>query len=159
MTAFRCGPSGIIYSDTISTVRSGLSHIKRVLLDTLQRGRVEHRFLFTTDGFEMYEWAAKELLLGVCIYGQVIKNRRENRVVRVDRRLSLGTQAELEEALFHSEDSSTLNTSLVVSARVGVFTHGLLQFSATAPALLPGRIHQPGGVLSILLDAYCRTVP
>ncbi len=88
-------------------------NIKRVLLDTLRRGRVEHRFLFTTDGFEMYEWAAKRLLPGVCIYGQVIKKRRENRVVQADRRLLLGTPAELEEALFHSEDSSTLNTSFV----------------------------------------------
>ena len=61
----------------------------------------------------MYEWAAKRLLRGVCIYGQVIKKRRENRVVRVDRRLLLGTQAELEEALFYSEDSSTLNTSFI----------------------------------------------
>ena len=63
--------------------------------------------------YAMYEWAAKRLLRGVCIYGQVIKQRRENRVVRVDRRLLLGTQAELEEALFYSEDSSTLNTSFV----------------------------------------------
>ncbi len=43
--------------------RRNFRNIKRVLLDTLQRGRVEHRFLFTTDGFEMYEWAAKRLLL------------------------------------------------------------------------------------------------
>ena len=61
----------------------------------------------------MYEWATKRLLLGVCIYGQVIKKRRENRVVKVDRRLLLGTPAKLEEALFHSEDSRTLNTSFV----------------------------------------------
>ncbi len=39
--------------------RRNFLNIKRVLLDTLRRGRVEHRFLFTTDGFEMYEWAAK----------------------------------------------------------------------------------------------------
>ena len=50
---------------------------------------------------------------GACIFGQVIKKRRENRVVRVDRRLLLGTGAELERALFHSEDSSTLNASFV----------------------------------------------
>ena len=93
--------------------RRNFRNVNRVLLDTLQRGRVEHRFLFTTDGFEMYEWAAKRLLKGVCIYGQVIKKRRENRVVKVDRRLLLGIQAELEKALFHSEDSSTLNTSFV----------------------------------------------
>ncbi len=93
--------------------RRNFRNIKRVILNTLQRGRVEHRFLFTTDGFEVYEWAAKRLLKGVCIYGQVIKKRRENRVVRVNRRLLLGTQAALEEALFHSEDSSTLNTSFI----------------------------------------------
>ncbi len=105
-----------VWSRLWISVEIGRRHflnIKRVMLDTLQRGRVERRFLFASDGFEMYEWAAKRLLLGVCIYGQVIKKSRENRVVRVDRRLLLGTPAELEEALFHSEDSSTLNTSFV----------------------------------------------
>ena len=71
--------------------RRNFRNIKRVLLDTLQRGHVEHGFLFTTDGIEMYEWAAKRLLRGFCLYGQVIKKRRENRVVKVDRRLLLGT--------------------------------------------------------------------
>ncbi len=93
--------------------RRNFRDIKKVMTDTLQRGRIEHLFLFTTDGFEMYEWVAKRLLSGICIYGQVIKKRRENRVVRVDRRLLLGTQAELEEALFHSEASNTLNTSFI----------------------------------------------
>ena len=93
--------------------RRNFRNIKRVLLDILRRGHVEHDFLFTTDGFEMYEWAAKRLLRGVCIYGQVIKKRRENRVVKFDRRLLLGTEAELEKALFHSADSSTLDTSFV----------------------------------------------
>ncbi len=83
------------------------------MLDTLQRGRIESRFLFTTDGFEMYEWAAKRFLPGIYIYGQVIKRRRENRVVHVDRRLLLGRRSDLEEALFHSEDSSTLNTAFI----------------------------------------------
>ncbi len=108
--------------------RRSLQQIKNAILNTLQRGLLKHRFLFTTDEFEMYEWAAKRLLLGVCIYGQVIKKRRENRVVRVDRRLLLGTQGELEEALFHSEDSSTLNTSFVerhnLTIRQGALLHG-----------------------------------
>ena len=93
--------------------RRNFRNIKGVMLNTLERGRVEHRFLFTTDGFEVDEWAAKRLLKGVCVYGQVITKRRENRVIRVNRRLPLGTDAELEEALFHSEDSSTLNTSFI----------------------------------------------
>ncbi len=53
-------------------------NIKRVMRQGLQRGRIEHRFLFTTDGFEMSEWAVKRLFLGVCIYGQVIKKHRES---------------------------------------------------------------------------------
>ncbi len=93
--------------------RRNFRHIKKVILSTLQRGILQHRFLFTTDGFEMYEWAAKRFMGGVCIFGQVIKKRRENRVVQVNRRLLLGTNAELEETLFHSEDSSTLNTSFI----------------------------------------------
>ena len=88
--------------------RRNFRNAKRVVLDTMLRGRVEHLFLFTTDGFEVYEWVAKRLLRGICVYGQAVKKRRENRVVRVDRRLLLGTQAELDEALFRSEDSSTL---------------------------------------------------
>ena len=93
--------------------RRSLRQIKNTILDTLRRGLLERRFLFTTDGFERYEWAANRLLSGICIYGQVIKKRRENRVVRVDRRLLLGTALELNEALFHSGDSSTLDTSFV----------------------------------------------
>ena len=69
------------FDDERRLLRRNFRNIKTVMLDTLERGRVQRRFLFTTDGFEVYEWAAKRLLVGVCIYGQVIKKRRENRVV------------------------------------------------------------------------------
>ncbi len=48
-----------------------------------------------------------------CVYGQVIKTRRNHRVVRVERRLKLGTARRLKRALLESEDSETLNTSFV----------------------------------------------
>jgi len=52
--------------------------------------------------------------LGVsCICAQVIKKRRNNRVIRVDRNLIIGTDNQLESSLFNSEDSSTINTSFV----------------------------------------------
>ena len=100
---------------SVAVGRRNFRNVKGVLLDTLQRGRVEHRFLFTTDGFEMYERAVKRLLAGVCVYGQVIKKRRDNRVIRVDLRLLLGTQAELEQALLiqsslDSEERTRNNT-------------------------------------------------
>ena len=93
--------------------RRSLRNIRKVISETIQRGHIRKRFLFTTDGFEMYEWAVRKLLFGVCIYGQVIKKRRDNRVIRVDRRLIIGTGSQLEKALFNSEDSSTLNTSFI----------------------------------------------
>ena len=61
---------------TVIVGRRNFKNIKQLILNTLERGRIEARFLFTTDGFEMYEWVAKRLLAGVCIYGQVIKKRR-----------------------------------------------------------------------------------
>jgi hypothetical protein len=48
-----------------------------------------------------------------CIYGQVIKARRKNRVVSIDRKLLIGSKEQLEDALYKSEDSDTLNTSFV----------------------------------------------
>ena len=48
-----------------------------------------------------------------CVYGQVLKTRRNNRVVRVERRVKIGTATRLKAALWASEDSETLNTSFV----------------------------------------------
>ena len=53
------------------------------------------------------------MLAFVCVYAQVIKKRRKNRVSQVTRKLILGTTEQLEEALLNSEDSSTINTSFV----------------------------------------------
>ena len=48
-----------------------------------------------------------------CVYGQVLKTRRNDRVVRVERRRRIGTAGRLKAALWASEDSATLNTSFV----------------------------------------------
>ena len=49
----------------------------------------------------------------ICVYAQVIKTRRKDRVVRVERNLIVGEKPPLEKALFNSEDSSTINTSFI----------------------------------------------
>jgi hypothetical protein len=46
-----------------------------------------------------------------CLYGQVIKTRRNDRIVKVERRAVIGDAWRFDEALFNSEDSSALNTS------------------------------------------------
>jgi hypothetical protein len=47
------------------------------------------------------------------LYAQVIKKRRKNRVIKVERRLIIGTKPKMEQLLFESEDSSTINTSFI----------------------------------------------
>ena len=43
----------------------------------------------------------------------MLKTRRNNRVVRVERRVKIGTASRLNAALLASEDSETLNTSFI----------------------------------------------
>jgi hypothetical protein len=52
-------------------------------------------------------------MAGICIYGQIVKTRRKERIISVRRRIVCGTPSDLEYALLHSEDSSKLNTSFV----------------------------------------------
>ena len=40
-------------------------HVKAVISDTLQRGEIKHRFLFTTDGFKPYDSVIRKLLQDV----------------------------------------------------------------------------------------------
>ena len=56
--------------------RRTYSNVSAVLSDTIARGHMDPRLLFTADGFEPYAWAAKHLLPPSCFYGQVIKQRR-----------------------------------------------------------------------------------
>ncbi len=53
-------------------------------------------------------------LFGIgCVYGQVLKTRRNDRVIKVERRQVIGAKWKFEEALVESEDSSRLNTSFI----------------------------------------------
>jgi hypothetical protein len=48
-----------------------------------------------------------------CLYAQVIKTRRNNRVIEVERREEIGNKGEFENVLLELEDSSTLDTSFI----------------------------------------------
>ena len=86
---------------------------RAVINDVVRRGRVAGCPLIVTDGFEYYVGAVAGLFGSACVYGQVLKTRRNNRVVRVERRVKIGTANRLKAALLASEDSETLNTSFV----------------------------------------------
>ncbi len=69
--------------------------------------------MVTTDGFEFYKKATERIFGSACLYGQVIKTRRTDRVVKVERRAVIGAEWRWEEALRESEDSVKLNTSFI----------------------------------------------
>ena len=69
--------------------------------------------LIATDGFEFYEKVVRRVFGPACLYGQVIKTRRNDRVVRVERRTRIGAARRWEQALRDSEDSVKLNTSFI----------------------------------------------
>ena len=84
-----------------------------VLNDVILRGRLAAVPLIATDGFAYYLAAILRLIDPACVYGQVSKTRRNGRVVRVERRVKIGSDNRLKAALLASEDSETLNTSFV----------------------------------------------
>ena len=93
--------------------RRSSRNTKAVINDVLRRGRLVGSPLIATDGFEYYVGVIARFFGSACVYGQVLKTRRNDRVVRVERRLKIGTANRLKGALRESEDSETLNTSFV----------------------------------------------
>ena len=89
------------------------SERQSLINDVVRRGRLVGCPLIATDGFEYYLGAVGDLVDSACVYGQVLKTRRNNRVIRVERRVKIGTASRLRAALWQSEDSETLNTSFV----------------------------------------------
>ena len=69
--------------------------------------------LIATDGFTFYTKVIRRVFGPACLYGQVIKTRRNDRIVKVVRRAVIGAAWRLEKALSYSEDSSKLNTSFI----------------------------------------------
>ena len=85
----------------------------RLISDTALRGRFEHAPPITTDGFQYYYPVVARLFGPACVYGQVMKTWRNNRVAKVDRKLLIGSRGRFAEALANSEDSSQLNTAFI----------------------------------------------
>jgi hypothetical protein len=72
---------------------------------------IENVPLIVTDGFDFYAKVIRRVFGLACLYGQVFKTRRNDRVIKVEWKEVIGAAWRLEEALRNSEDSSKLNTS------------------------------------------------
>src|SRR5450759_477927 len=69
--------------------------------------------LIATDGFKFYRQVVRRLFGAACVYGQVIKKRRNDRVVKVQRKASFSAAWRWDEGWRNSEDSRQLNTSYI----------------------------------------------
>ena len=99
----------------VSTVvgRRSYRNTHTLLNDTLARGIILGIPLIATDGFKFYAQVVGQLFGTACIYGQVIKTWRKDRVTGVERRPMIGTSRRLDAALERSEDSVRLNTAYI----------------------------------------------
>ena len=84
-----------------------------LLRDIANRMEFERVPLIVTDGFDFYEKVVRRVFGPAVLYGQVLKMRRHDRIVQVERRARMSAAWRFEEALTNSEDSSTLNTSFI----------------------------------------------
>ena len=79
--------------------------------DTARRSDFRAMSLIVTHGFEFYEKVVRRVFGPACPYAQVLKTRRRDRTIRVQRRQLIGAASRFKDAPLESEDSSTLNTS------------------------------------------------
>jgi transposase-like protein/IS1 family transposase len=98
-----------------STVVGGRSYKNTLALfrDVSKRMNLDQIPMIVTDGFGFYEKVVGRVFGPACLYGQVIKTRRNDHIVKVERRIVLGGAWRLKQALRDSEDSVKLNTSFV----------------------------------------------
>ena len=76
--------------------RRSYRNTKAVINDVVLRGRLVGSPLIATDGFEYYVGMIVRLFGSACVYGQVLKTRRNDRVVRVERRVKIGSAESIE---------------------------------------------------------------
>ncbi len=85
----------------------------KVFRDLCARNNGNSVPVIATDGFKFYRRVVRRLFGVACLYGQVIKKRRNDRVVRVQRITRSGAAWRWDEMWRDSEDSRQLNTSYI----------------------------------------------
>ncbi len=102
--------------------------------DVSSRMKLESIPLITTDGFEFYRKVVRRVFGAACLYGQVIKTRRNDRVINVERRRRIGAAWRWKQAWRHSEDSRNLKTSYIEPLNLTIRQGEAFLFSANDPS-------------------------
>jgi len=99
----------------VSTVvgRRGHRSTRSLILDTARRGRWAPFPLIATDGYKYYRSVVQRTFGVNCVYGQIMKTWRKDRITKVETKLVIGSKWRLQDALEDSEDSHKLNTSFI----------------------------------------------
>ena len=109
--------------------------------------------LIVTDGFDFYAKVVRRVFGPACLYGRVLKTRRNDRIVKVERRELVGAAWRFEEALNNSEDSSTLNTSFIERLNLTIRQgSAYLRRRSPMPRALEGDARRASGVAALLLQ-------
>ncbi|TAH39436.1 MAG: hypothetical protein EYC70_01230 [Planctomycetota bacterium] len=103
-----------------------------VIRELARRGLPGATPLIATDGYRYYKGVIRKVFDGEAVYGQVIKTRREDRVVKVERIPVNCTRRELDARLAWSEDSIALNTSFIERLNLTV-RQGLAYLARRSP--------------------------
>ena len=123
--------------------RRSYANTRSVLREVRNRSVRGRTVFIATDGFEYYPRVVREVFGPMCILGQVLKTRRNDRVVKVERRLAVGTSWKFDEVLANSEDSATLNTSFVERLNLTIRQgSAYLRRRATCHARSKGRLEE-----------------
>ncbi len=99
----------------LSTIVGRRSYRNTLSLFRDLSSRMVHRgfSLIATDGFKFYRPVVQRIFGIGCLYGQVVKKRRKDRIVKVEHKTRLGPAWRWEQAWKNSEDSRKLNTSYI----------------------------------------------
>jgi len=125
-------------------------NVKTLLNQVIDSCRIVNPFIFTTDGFEPYSWATKNLMSSICLYAQVIKKRRKNRVIEVER-LNLTIRQSCaylgRRTACHSRRKDMLDDNLALQICYYNFVrpHSALKFGEEirTPAMQAGMVKKP----------------
>ena len=141
----RFWPSTVVgkrsYQNTLALFRNVSS---RMILEQIP--------LIVTDGFGFYEKVVRRLFGPACLYGRVIKTRRNDCIVKVERRAVLGDGWRLDQALQDSEDLVKLNTSFVERLNLTIRQGSAYLGRRTILCSLEGTSRRSAGVTSLPLQ-------
>jgi len=147
------GSQPLIRSRSGNIVRYGLY---RTRSGKRRRYRMDFRGvpLIVTDGFDFYERVARRVFGPACLHGQILETRRNDRIVKVERRARVGAAWRFEEALNSSEGSSTLNTSFIERLNLTIHSSrvGFIAPAVAMPRAREGDARVPPGVAERLLQ-------